>query len=613
MAVLEAYEKWGPLAAVIFAVTAAVPERESRFQEIAYSFPVPRWVNLLEKLGVAFGTYLVLAFVGALLLKTGYKDLAAGKLLFYAIPPAWALVTLALFGAIISGHALGGAGTALGVWLFNYYAGYRFTRLTFLFLASSPVENVDLILNRSLLMTLGGCFLTLALITLYLDCNQVRFLRILKVFALRFWSDLPRWGEEGRKVLLLLAGLFFIAPLLYSAVRPIEISDIRVDCTVVRDREIRDTIKASGELLPAAPIIVRAPAAGNLSEITVKPGDWVKQGQVWACYDNEDLLAQEEDLKRELAVANDKLKKLNEPDSSTAEERRLTLEGFAANLASAQDKVTVSEQLYNIGDIPRTELEGAQQELANAQREYQKAKLQKNGPTTEIDNVRRTVADTAAKLAKVRSAIENRLLSAPENGQVLKLDVLSGQTVAKGTPVMLLRSNNKLKAQVSVAPEAAGKLRPGQQALVKVGEEGLEYRGQVSGIGVMTENTSEGKPGVPVEILLEKDNSGLRPGTPVLAVFDAGSRKILAVPKEAVRRSGEKETVWVISKEKVFSRQIYTGLGDEKYFAVLDGLEPGETVVIDPPKKLAEGKRVYEKVLAPEDTLVSIKKKEKAQ
>mgnify|MGYP000438131819 CR=1 FL=1 len=67
------------------------------------------------------------------------------------------------------------------------------------------------------------------------------------------------------------------------------------------------------------------------------------------------------------------------------------------------------------------------------------------------------------------------------------------------------------------------------------------------------------------------------------------------VPAAAVRRSGERDVVFVVTEGRVERRAVaQTGFGD-KTVRVTGGLSAGETVVLDPPADLEDGDAVKEK------------------
>jgi RND family efflux transporter MFP subunit len=64
------------------------------------------------------------------------------------------------------------------------------------------------------------------------------------------------------------------------------------------------------------------------------------------------------------------------------------------------------------------------------------------------------------------------------------------------------------------------------------------------------------------------------------------------LPKAALVTESGSPSVWVVRDGKVELRQIETGAERDGFLPVLEGLQGGETVVLDPPGRLREGRAV---------------------
>ena len=61
------------------------------------------------------------------------------------------------------------------------------------------------------------------------------------------------------------------------------------------------------------------------------------------------------------------------------------------------------------------------------------------------------------------------------------------------------------------------------------------------------------------------------------------------LPEAAVVRDGKATSVWVVRDGKVERRAITLGAADNDRVAVLDGLQGGEAIVVDAPRRLRDG------------------------
>ena len=74
----------------------------------------------------------------------------------------------------------------------------------------------------------------------------------------------------------------------------------------------------------------------------------------------------------------------------------------------------------------------------------------------------------------------------------------------------------------------------------------------------------------------------LMPGVLVKVHFSAGRRERLQIPQQALVIRGELQAVYVVAESGITLRQVRTGRHDQGQIEILAGLEPGETVALDP-------------------------------
>jgi len=73
------------------------------------------------------------------------------------------------------------------------------------------------------------------------------------------------------------------------------------------------------------------------------------------------------------------------------------------------------------------------------------------------------------------------------------------------------------------------------------------------------------------------------------------SASVVKVPRDAVRRDGDRDVVFVVRDGRAERRAVTVGTTDGDATVVLAGIAPGETVVVEGPDQLADGDRVEER------------------
>jgi RND family efflux transporter MFP subunit len=101
---------------------------------------------------------------------------------------------------------------------------------------------------------------------------------------------------------------------------------------------------------------------------------------------------------------------------------------------------------------------------------------------------------------------------------------------------------------------------------------------------------------VRVRIAFDALDPGILPdmGIKVRFLEEAADRERAhpTVPANAVLREGDAASVWVVRDGKVELRKLTLGVADGDRVPVLEGLEGGEAIVIDAPRRLRDGAAV---------------------
>jgi multidrug efflux pump subunit AcrA (membrane-fusion protein) len=72
----------------------------------------------------------------------------------------------------------------------------------------------------------------------------------------------------------------------------------------------------------------------------------------------------------------------------------------------------------------------------------------------------------------------------------------------------------------------------------------------------------------------------------------AAAPRELLVPKNAVRKDGDRDVVFVVAGERAERRAVQTRPAPGDDVAVTSGLSPGERVVVEAPAELKDGDRI---------------------
>ncbi len=319
-------------------------------------------------------------------------------------------------------------------------------------------------------------------------------------------------------------------------------------------------LTASGYLVARRQSVVSSRIQGRIARLLVEEGSVVKEGDVLATLDNEDMLAAIAKAKADIDYAK-------------------------ADLAEMQRQERLQEDLFRSKVVSQDALDAAKAKvnLAAAAIEQEQANLQVQEANLDFTTVRAPFAGVVVK--KMTEAGESVAPIPPG----VNISTASGAIVA-------IADMNSLEAEVDVNESNVGQLAPNQPADITVQAiPDHTYKGVLRQIIPTADRT---KATVTVKVsILDKDKY-LRPEMSCNVTFlqpqktkntGAAPQRIVTVPKDAVITRDGKQTVFEVEDNRARAMPVVTGADLHGQIIVTQGLAGGETIVNNPPQKLKDG------------------------
>jgi RND family efflux transporter MFP subunit len=264
----------------------------------------------------------------------------------------------------------------------------------------------------------------------------------------------------------------------------------------------------------------------------------------------------------------DKGRLLAEVDSRTLKAKcdadAAALQVAQANLEYSQLDLGRKRQLSTAQIISRSELDLAEKAFSVAEQQR--------------DQARATLADSTTQLGYSQ-------IFAPISGVVSTVTTQEGETVAASfaapTFVTLL-DLTKLEVWAYVDETDIGHIRIGQQARFTVDTYGdREFHGTVTSIHPKAEIRDNVVDYVVVVRFTTPRGFILRPEMTTTVTVDLDRRNhVLALPIRAVRRDGGRAFVLCRNDGKAERRSVTTGIRDDSYWEIVEGLHEGDEVLV---------------------------------
>ncbi|WP_052673750.1 efflux RND transporter periplasmic adaptor subunit [Legionella hackeliae] len=177
------------------------------------------------------------------------------------------------------------------------------------------------------------------------------------------------------------------------------------------------------------------------------------------------------------------------------------------------------------------------------------------------------------------------IINSPMTGIIDARNVTLGQSVEPNTILYHISNRNRLIVVASVYEEDLGKVKLGQQAYVHV----LSYPKQpfIGKVILIEPNLDSVTRTVRVQIILDNTNDLLKPGMFARAnLILQQNQNALTVPNSAVLEANDEKFVFKREGNQFQRTLVKTGISDEKYVEITQGLVDGDEVVIQGNRQL---------------------------
>jgi HlyD family secretion protein len=366
-------------------------------------------------------------------------------------------------------------------------------------------------------------------------------------------------------------------------------SRVRI-ATVKRGDLVRD-ISADGRVIAANSPTLYAVAGGTVT-LNVVAGDVVKQGQALAEIDSPELrsqLAQEEATLASLEAEAGRAALDAQLARSTA---RKLLDQAEVDRIAAQRDLERNQRGFAGGAVPQIDVARAQDNLKKSDIGVEHARedlgLQGRGASLDTRNKHLLADRQRAIVGELKRQVDALTLRAPFDGQVGQVQVAQRANVAVNAPVLSVVDLSKFEVEIKVPESFARDLGIGMPAQLTSGS-GQPYPGAVSAVSPEVVNGE-----VTARLrFADKQPPGLRQNQRLSAriVLDT-RRNVLMVERGPFVDQDGGRFAYVMDGDLAVRRAIRTGVSSLNAVEILDGLRPGDRVVVSGSDLFADAKQV---------------------
>lgn len=259
-------------------------------------------------------------------------------------------------------------------------------------------------------------------------------------------------------------------------------------------------------------------------------------------------------------------------------------------------KVSEGSLLAEINDATfKQAYSAAQATLRQAQDGYDRLKLlHDKGSISEVQwvEMETKLAQAVSSEAIAKRNLENCKLKAPYSGVVGKLSAEEGMNVLPGNAVLTLLQTYGMQVNIPIPENVISSVTVGQPVRISVSAlDNRVYEGKIGSKGVVANALSHN---YEVLVPLKNSDGALMPGMVCNAWLPSSdTTQLIVVPNRVVKidHTGE-HYVWLASGGKAVRRTVITGGLAQRGIIIAEGLNPGDSVIVNGEQKVSTGSSV---------------------
>jgi HlyD family secretion protein len=405
-------------------------------------------------------------------------------------------------------------------------------------------------------------------------------------------------ARKRSRLILSIVAVLLIGGVLTAAFWP---RPVMVDLGEVTRGPMMVTIDEEGRARVAEAYIVSTPVAGRLQRVKVDPGDPVVRGETVVAHMLPTNPAALDVRTREQAQA------AVQAAQAALRVARADLNAAMAHRDLAATELTRAEQLADRQITSQAALDRARQNLRVSEAAVETAQAAIAMREAELANARAQLIGfddqgLAAAIENTRS--DDIPLYAPADGRILRIMQQSETTLPAGAPIMEIGDiEGELEVVVDLISSDAVQVEVGDPVIVEDWGGPQPFDGEVRRIDpfAITEFSALGvkEQRVAVTVTLTgppEDRRALGHGYRVEArIVVWQSQDALRVPASALFRSGDDWAVFAAEDGTARLRKVEIGRNNGIDAEVLEGLAPGDRVILYPSAALTDGTAITQR------------------
>lgn len=392
-------------------------------------------------------------------------------------------------------------------------------------------------------------------------------------------------GIRGKHIAWIAGAIAFIV-LMYMAFFAKRTSTFRVEkdkliIETVTENVFNDYITVPGTVEPISTIFLDAQEGGRVEEILIEEGSMVSEGDIILKLSNPDLYLNILDSEAQLAEKENFLRNTQ----IAMEQDRLQIKRELLNLKYDierkkrnydQNRMLMHDSLISVEEFIRSK-EDLDMAIQSEELFVERQKQDSVFRSVQVDNLKNNLDNMRKNLALVRDRMENLNVRATVDGQLGLLVPEIGQSISRGSNMGQINVLTSFKVTAQIDEHYIDRIRTGLTAT-------LDRQGNAFNLTVRRVYPEVRNGTFKIDMVFTDTLPGnIRTGQTYYTSLQLGQPKTaILVPIGGFFQETGGQWIYVVDPSESYAtrRDISTGRKNPKYYEVLEGLQPGEKVII---------------------------------
>ncbi|MFO7886976.1 MAG: efflux RND transporter periplasmic adaptor subunit [Eubacteriales bacterium] len=335
---------------------------------------------------------------------------------------------------------------------------------------------------------------------------------------------------------------------------------------------------------------------GEVNEILIDEGDYVKKGDLLLTLDKSQLEASMKTIFQKEITLNTQISYLKEQISTFYNSNPIMdkIRTVESNIAFQESELSKMEKLYEGDAISKTELDKAKHQLDTL-------KIQKSELNSTADNnynqlvheknmSEKQLQELKSNLEEIELSMSNSQLAAPYDGIISQVMIEEGELAMPNKPAVIISSTENQKIVVNLSEADLKKVKIDTPVEFKIGSEGELQQGRVT---FLSSNVNPATRVGSVEIMIDSNKAYSTGSSAEVKFILSEIEDQILISASSVKALTEKNVVYIYKEGTVKEQKVELGKKTGNMYQILSGLEEGDVIAENNLDSLYDGTSIY--------------------